>query len=120
MILFYAGDNDLANNKTPEKVFEDYKEFVSRVRRKLPKTRIAFISIKPSLARAALIESMRAANELIKNYVARDKTLIYIDVFTQMLGPDGKPRPELFGPDGLHMTKAGYDLWTVIIAPYLR
>ena len=120
MIVFYAGDNDLASGKTPQKVFEDYKQFVSRVKARLPKARIAFISIKPSLARAALIDKMRAANDLIRSYAANDKHLAYIDVFTPMLGPDGKPRPQLFGPDGLHMNKQGYSLWRGVIAPHLR
>ena len=118
MIVLYAGDNDLAAGKMPEQVFEDYKAFVSTVRRSLPQTRIAFISIKPSPARASLIENMRAANELIRMYTAHDKSLVYIDVFTKMLGADGKPRPELFGPDALHMSKAGYDLWKQLITPY--
>jgi lysophospholipase L1-like esterase len=120
MIVLYAGDNDLANGNTPQKVFEDYKEFVNRVKAKLPKARIAFISIKPSLARASLMPKMRAVNELIRSYAASDKHLAYIDVFTPMLGQDGKPQPELFGPDGLHMSKQGYSLWRGVIAPYLR
>ena len=120
MIVFYAGDNDLASGKTPQKVFEDYQEFVNRVKAKLPKARIAFISIKPSLARVSLMQKMRAANELIRHYAANDKHLIYIDVFTPMLGQDGMPRRELFGPDGLHMNKEGYSLWRGVIAPYLH
>jgi lysophospholipase L1-like esterase len=118
MVLLYAGDNDLANGKTPRQVFEDYKAFVSRVRLKLPAARIAFISIKPSPARASLLRSQIEANALIKEYASRDKRLIYIDVFTPMLGGDGSPRPELFGPDGLHLNKEGYRLWKTLIAPY--
>jgi lysophospholipase L1-like esterase len=37
-----------------------------------------------------------------------------------MLGPDGKPRAELFRPDGLHVNQKGYELWTSIIAPKLQ
>src|SRR5258707_13063020 len=46
MIVFYAGDNDLSDGKSPQKLLDDYKAFVSRVRIRLPSTRIAFISIK--------------------------------------------------------------------------
>lgn len=120
MVVLYAGDNDLAAGKTPQQVFEDYKAFVARVRRDLPKTKIAFISIKPSPSRAALLPKMREANGLIKNYVSRDKGLAYIDVFTPMLDGDGSPRPELFGPDMLHMNREGYRLWKSVVAPYLR
>jgi lysophospholipase L1-like esterase len=120
MIVLYAGDNDLASGKTPQQVFEDYQEFVRRVKAKLPRAKVAFISIKPSPARAALLPKVRAANELIRGFAANDKHLAYIDVFTPMLGPDGRPRQELFGPDGLHMNKQGYSLWRGVISPYLR
>jgi lysophospholipase L1-like esterase len=120
MVVLYAGDNDLAEGKTPRQVLEDYKAFVARVRRDLPKAKIAFISIKPSPARAALLPQVRKANGMIKDYAARDRRLAYIDVFTPMLGADGGPRPELFGPDMLHMNREGYRLWVSVVAPYLH
>lgn len=120
IVVLYAGDNDLASGKTPSQVFEAYKAFVEHVHRKLPTTSIAFISIKPSPARASLLQSMKDANGLIKAYASHDKRLIYIDVFTPMLGKDGSPRPELFGPDKLHMNSEGYDLWKVVVAPHIR
>lgn len=120
MVVLYAGDNDLANGRTPEQVFADYKEFVRRVRQELPEARIAFISIKPSPARWHLIESMKAANRMIKSYASGSRELMYIDIFTPMLGQDGRPRPELFGADMLHMNKEGYGLWKSAIARYIR
>ena len=120
MVVLYAGDNDLANGKTPQQVFEDYKAFVERIHQNLPTTKIAFISIKPSPARISLLQSMKDANGLIKAYATHNKTLIYIDVFTPMLGKDGSPRPELFGTDKLHMNSKGYDLWKLVVTKYIR
>jgi lysophospholipase L1-like esterase len=37
-----------------------------------------------------------------------------------MLGKDGTPMPELFVRDGLHMTSAGYDIWTDVLANLLQ
>ena len=37
-----------------------------------------------------------------------------------MLGDDGKPRPELFRSDGLHMSKAGYKLWANLLRPHFK
>src|SRR6266850_560071 len=116
MIVFYAGDNDLSNGKTPQQVLDDYKAFVSRVRISLPSTRIAFISIKPSPARASIVDKMRQANDLIRSYSSHDKSLLFVDVYTPMLGKDGNPRPELFGPDKLHMNRQGYELWKNVLA----
>jgi lysophospholipase L1-like esterase len=32
-----------------------------------------------------------------------------------MLGKNGRPRPELFLEDGLHLDAAGYDLWRDVV-----
>lgn len=119
-IIMYAGDNDVAAGHTAQQVFEDYKEFVRQVRGKLPGVPIGYISIKPSPSRIARLEAMREANELIRKYAEQNKGLMYIDIFNPMLGQDGKPRPELFLKDNLHLNRQGYDLWKSIVAPYLK
>ncbi len=111
LIVLYAGDNDLASGKSPETVLQDYKTFVALVRRALPETRVAFISIKPSGDRWALVDKMRRANALVRDNTATDPRLIYVDAFTPMLGADGLPRTELFLEDKLHMNAQGYALW---------
>ena len=120
MIVFYAGDNDLAQGLSPDRVSDDFKAFVGRVRKDLPAVRIAFISIKPSPARWSLVKQMQSANEKIRTYIETEKGLVYIDVFGPMLRRDGEVRKELFGQDGLHMNGAGYRLWTSIVRPYLK
>ena len=119
LILVYEGDNDIAADKTAEQVFADYQEFVSLVHDRLPDTRIAFIAIKPSLARRALMDEMRKANELIEEYAGARDRLDYIDIFTPMLGEDGEPLPDIFVDDGLHMNAAGYAIWAEAVRPYL-
>lgn len=117
LIVLYAGDNDIASGKSPEAVFRDYKAFVALIRSALPDTRIAFISIKPSGARWALVDKIRATNALVRGYTATDPRLIYVDAFTPMLGADGLPRAELFLEDRLHLNARGYALWKDLLAP---
>ncbi|UKE46552.1 MULTISPECIES: SGNH/GDSL hydrolase family protein [Xanthomonas translucens group] len=119
LIVFYAGDNDLNSGRSPQQLREDFLAFVARVRRDLPATRIAYLSIKPSPARAALLPQVADANALIHKAAAGLKRVDFIDVYTPMLGADGQPRGELFGPDRLHMNPAGYALWRDIVRPYL-
>lgn len=118
-IVFYAGDNDVAAGKSPQRVFEDYQAFVDLVHEALPSTPILFLPIKPSLSRWALWGQMAAANSLVRAHSEEHPLLLYVDIATPMLGHDGNPRPALFVEDGLHMTAMGYALWTRIVAPYL-
>lgn len=119
-VVFYAGDNDIAAGRTPQQVFDDYKAFVTKIHNALPATRIAFIAVKPSIQRWALVDKVRAANALVRDYSATDERLGFIDVDGPMLGWDEKPRKDLFVADGLHMTPAGYELWTTLVRPFVK
>jgi lysophospholipase L1-like esterase len=120
VVVFYAGDNDLAAGKTPARVLADFQSFVASMHRELPGTRVAFVSIKPSIARWNIVGSIREANRLVRDYVSSDDRLVYVDVFTPMLDATGQPRRELFLADGLHMTPAGYAIWRDLITPVIR
>ena len=118
-VVFYAGDNDIAAGKPPETVAADFQAFVGKVHAALPKTRIAFLAIKPSVQRWALIGKVREANALIRQQCAGDDRLAFIDIDGPMLGWDEKPRPDLFVADGLHLSPKGYALWNAIVRPFL-
>lgn len=120
MVVVYAGDNDLWNGKSPERVLQDFQALVRRIHDELPRTRVAFIAVKPSVARWRLEAEVRKANELVRAFAEADPRVDYIDVFTPMLGPDGTPRPDLFVEDGLHLNARGYELWSSIVEPYVR
>jgi lysophospholipase L1-like esterase len=115
VVVFYAGDNDISAGKGKDRVLADYKTFVARVLSAKPDTDIIFIAIKPSLARWAQWPLMRETNEAVKAYSATNRRLHFADIAPPMLGADGRPRPELFVQDGLHMTPAGYDAWTKVV-----
>ena len=120
LIVLYAGDNDFADGQSAKNVYADFRDFVSVVHRALPQTEIVFISIKPSPSRWHLAPRMRETNALVKSFVRRNKRLRYVDVYTPMIGANGHPRPELFVDDSLHMSPAGYALWTQILKPLVK
>jgi lysophospholipase L1-like esterase len=120
LVIFYAGDNDIAAGKSPEQVSEDFKSLVKVIHKDLPKTKIVFIAIKPSPSRFALIEKQQKANTLIETYCKKDERLVYLDVVKPLLGDDGKPRRDLFQKDGLHLNAEGYKLWASILKPELK
>jgi lysophospholipase L1-like esterase len=119
MVVMYAGGNDINAGETPENVAADFKAFVAKVRRSLPDIPIAYISIAPNPARWAQVDRVRRANELIRQFTTTTSGLTFIDVFPHMLGEDGKPRPELFVEDRLHMNETGYALWKKVVGSAL-
>lgn len=120
VIVFYAGDNDIAAGKGADQVFEDYKKFVELVHKKLPATRIIYIGIKPSRSRWSLWEVMNEANTMIKAFSEKDGRLYYFDSATPLLNSDGMPNGEFFLKDQLHLNEKGYEVWTRQLRPVIE
>jgi lysophospholipase L1-like esterase len=121
IIVVYAGDNDIAQKKTPQIVDEDFARFVAKVEKHLPDCRkVIFVAIKPSVKRWALADTIEAANHLIQTRCESDDRLHYLDIWTPMLNSDGQPRPELLLEDGLHMNYDGYQIWNAALEPLLK
>jgi lysophospholipase L1-like esterase len=120
LVVVYAGDNDIYGGATSEAVAIAFEQFVRILRVKLPEVRVVFIGIKPSLQRWAVVERMRTANEMIRAFAEHDDRVAFVDIDNAMLGWNEQPRPELFVPDGLHLTDEGYQIWTTLLRPLLR
>jgi lysophospholipase L1-like esterase len=118
-IVFYAGDNDIAAMVSASDVAVDFEKFCKLVHAKLPRTKIAFIAIKPSPKRWALKDEQSKANALIRKQCEADERLTFVDVWPAMLDSKGEPRAELFVEDKLHLNEAGYKLWTETVRPIL-
>jgi lysophospholipase L1-like esterase len=120
-VVVYEGDNDFAagSPKTPQSVTNDAKQFVKIVHSDLPETWIYVLSIKPSKLRWEQWPTMKAANELLKNFAKSQENVQYIDVASAMFDAKGNLPADLFIEDGLHPTPKCYALWTSIIKPVL-
>ncbi len=91
IIVMYAGDNDLAAGKSPDKVVGDFEAFLEKVHKRLPDTRVEYISIKPCPLRWKLKDKVNEVNNRIASI--KDDKLTFVDVYPSMLGTDGKPLP---------------------------
>jgi len=119
LIVFYAGDNDLASGKSPETVAADFASFMKMVHAKLPAKSVIFISIKPSVARWKLWDQAQRANDLIKQQADKDERLKLLDIGPLLLGDDGMPNTDLFREDKLHLNDKGYERWAKALGPLL-
>jgi lysophospholipase L1-like esterase len=118
-IVIYEGDNDTAQGVSPEKIRDTFLAFVTTVHDQLPKTRMYFLAIKPSISRWHLWSKMRKANGLIAEVCSQNELLNFVDTASAMLDPDGKVRDDIFLDDNLHMNRKGYEIWRDVLRPIL-
>lgn len=122
-VIIYCGENDLAESDTvsAQMVNSRFQELFYTIRNRLgKKVRIVFISIKPSPSRAQLMPKMELANQMIRQFLKKQKKTKFVDIYHLMLTPSGKPREELFIADRLHMNAQGYGIWIKAIRPVLK
>lgn len=117
-IVFYAGENDLDAGRTPDMVLADFQRFLELKTEKLGATPVHFVSIKPSRARFGQFAAQSAVNAAIRDLVALRTDVDFIDVASAMV-ENGAPK-DIYVADGLHMSLAGYSLWTQIVGQALR
>jgi len=119
IVVLYPGENDIARGVAPEDVAAAFERLVTTVRAALPQTRILVIGMKPTPARWRFNDQMLETNRRFREIAGRHHDVTYVSVEKAMLGPDRKPRQDLFVDDGQHLNRAGYDLWTDIVGPHL-
>ncbi|MEN8125999.1 MAG: GDSL-type esterase/lipase family protein [Bacteroidota bacterium] len=119
-IVIYSGDNDVAAGKSAEIVYGDFCTLYGMIKAKLPNTEIYFIAIKPSLSRWNKVLEMKKANTMINEFLNAEQKAAFVDIFSPMIGLEGKPAKDLFIKDGLHLSDKGYSLWVKILAPYIN
>lgn len=118
-IVLNAGGNDINSGKSPEQVLADFKTYVAKVRGALPEVKIILLSLNPSPLRWEQRDKQQLANQLLREYIATGKNLVYVDLWSESIGADGMPKPELFLEDKLHPSTAGYALRTKLLRPHL-
>jgi lysophospholipase L1-like esterase len=119
LIVLHVGGNDVHVGKSASQVLADFKAFVAKVRAAQPDVPVAFTSITPSPGRWDEAPVRMEANALVKEYVATQRNLHFIDLWDAFLGPDGKPREDLYGPDRIHPNHEGYLVRVRIMRPLL-
>ncbi|HVM87305.1 MAG TPA: GDSL-type esterase/lipase family protein [Puia sp.] len=121
-VVIYCGDNDFAasDTVTAKMVVARFKKLFWIIRKRLPQTNIAYVSIKPSPSRIKLMAKGERANKAIKTFLASQQNTSFVDVYHLMLGENGRPLSSIFLSDSLHMNASGYAIWKKAIEPVLK
>ncbi len=120
MILVYEGDNDLNAGENPDSVISEFKEFVQKVKTKMPNTKVAFCSIRPSLARVAILDKQVAVNKAIKKFCRWQKKVYFVDIQKDFYLPSGDLMLDIFVADKLHLNQKGYEIWANATQKFLH
>lgn len=119
MIFLRAGGNDINAGWPAEEVFADFKAFVAKMRSRFPGIPVACIGLSPTIKREKQIAEGNKLNDLIAAWCKDQTGVTYIDTRDSTLGPDGRPRADLFVADMLHFNEAGYQALAERVRPFV-
>ncbi|MEI6205214.1 MAG: GDSL-type esterase/lipase family protein [Desulfuromonadales bacterium] len=114
-IVCYAGDNDLGDGRTPEEVLMSFRKLLIKIDMYCHTIPFTMLSIKPSPARWHLADQITFTNDTIRQELRGHDHRYFIDIFSAMLGSDGRPDDSLFLNDGLHVSPKGYMVWKELL-----
>lgn len=121
VVLFVA--NDIRGNSetdlTPAAAAELFAAFIERVHYRVPDTTLFVVAVTPTASRWHVWPQIRQLNHLLAARCDELAETVFIPTEDLYLGQDGRPLDELFRPDRLHLSAAGYALWAKRIRSYL-
>lgn len=119
-MFIYAGDNDLGDGRNPEEVLIFFKELAVEIQQHFPHIPCHYISVKPSISRWNINESIKRTNQLIEAEIkAQNNNLTFLNIYNSMIDKNGYPKAAYFEEDGLHLSKEGYEVWKELLLPQL-
>lgn len=115
-LVFFAGDNDLAFGATPEAVWRSLVDLLDQRDNLLGPIPFVCLAIKPSPARESLQEATTKTNEWLQRELWSRENTVWVDTYSAMLDEQGAPDPQFFAKDELHLSRAGYQVWTELLS----
>lgn len=125
--VLMIGTNNIGSD-TPEEIAEGVKTIVTRLREKLPTTKVLVLGVFPRAMdrsndfikksdQAKPSETPVKINEMIAK-LDDGKMVHYLDITKSFLNEEGNI-PKTLMPDYLHLSDAGYRVWAESIEPTL-
>lgn len=119
LIVLHVGGNDVHNGKPAARVLADFETFVARVHAKYPRLPIVFCGTTPSPGRWEEAALRIATNDAIRDYIAGQPDLKFVNLWQPLLDASGKPREDIWVEDRVHPNHPGYELRARMLTPFL-
>lgn len=111
IFVLYAGDNDLGDGRHPEEVYLNFIYILGLLEKHFGHIPIAYISVKQSIARLNLYNSIQFTNKIIQEKIALSyPNCTFVDIVEKMI-IKGSIDKTLFEQDGLHLNPKGFKVW---------
>lgn len=119
-VFIQGGINDFASKIRPEAMLKNHEVMWDRLRSRLPLAELQVISLLP-VAEDKFPGWNRRIREINQALKARAEAegLVFIDLYALLADETGQLKPEVTF-DGLHLTAAGYEIWSAALRPQLR
>ena len=128
-VLMIGTNNSNGDDHTPEEIADGIKAICTRMRAKMPKTKILILAIFPrgfgsdeqreALGHSTTFNPQWAKNDQasrIASRIADDKHIFYLDINEAFLDEKGFLTREVM-PDFVHLSEKGYRLWAEALEP---
>jgi len=116
-IVLMVGTNNVGHD-SPESIAAGIDAILSRLRRVAPFAEIVLMALTPRGETAD--DAARLEVEEINRRIAefdRLPSVHFLDLAPELLDEERRARAELFAPDFLHLSPAGYEVWAEALVP---
>jgi len=115
IIVLYAGDNDLGDGRHPEEVYLYFINMMALIKQYCGDIPVAFLSIKLSISRLHLYNSIIFTNQIIRAEILKNYPQCqYVDLIPAMYSNETIDHA-LLENDGLHLSEKGYAVLTKVV-----
>lgn len=111
-VVVMSGTNDLLAGD--DSFLHEYRTLARRLRRAYPRAQIVLHALLPLSPDWISPEAVARANAGVAK-IAAECGVALLDLTGRFAGPSGEPRRELYDPDGVHLSDAGYRAWAAAL-----
>lgn len=114
VIVLMIGTNNLAMDDYA--FLGDYQDIVEKFREWYPDARVVVTSLLPLYLPWLASDTVQRLNESLER-IAKKSGVDFLDVFSQFQAA-GRGERDLFLEDGVHLSDAGYAVWSRVLEKY--
>lgn len=119
--ITYFGENELNLGRTPQQMFDAVKAHILEYRSRVPHVVVIAIGQQLSPLYNHKKTEIQQYNTLLKDWIATQPRMYFVDMYKATTDSNGDVRPELFNTSNVHMWHGGegYAIWNATVKPYL-